>query len=116
MLPNNAKTLLKVKAGSDKGAFDLIANLVYSTTSDTDHFTYDLIEDAEGKKPGSSNGSDKKGKTPMSAPMAALLGKGAQEFIEFNTGNSNSVYLKGIMGTMGKEGENGGVLPAGSSL
>lgn len=116
MLPSNAKTLLKVKAGSDKGAFDLIANLVYSTTSDTDHFTYDLIEDAEGKKPGSSNGSDKKGKTPMSAPMAALLGKGAQEFIEFNTGNSNSVYLKGIMGTMGKEGENGGVLPAGSSL
>lgn len=116
MLPNNAKTLLKVKAGSDKGAFDLIANLVYSTTSDTDHFTYDLIEDAEGKKPGSSDGSDKKGKTPMSAPMAALLGKGAQEFIEFNTGNSNSVYLKGIMGTMGKEGENGGVLPAGSSL
>lgn len=116
MLPSNAKTLLKVKAGSDKGAFDLIANLVYSTTSDTDHFTYDLIEDAEGKKPGSSNGSDNKGKTPMSAPMAALLGKGAQEFIEFNTGNSNSVYLKGIMGTMGKEGENGGVLPAGSSL
>lgn len=116
MLPSNARTLLKVKAGSDKGAFDLIANLVYSTTSDTDHFTYDLIEDAEGKKPGSSDGSDKKGKTPMSAPMAALLGKGAQEFIEFNTGNSNSVYLKGIMGTMGKEGENGGVLPAGSSL
>lgn len=116
MLPNNAKTLLKVKAGSDKGAFDLIANLVYSTTSDVDHFNYDLIEDAEGKKPGSSSGSDSKGKTPMSAPMAALLGKGAKEFIEFNTGNSNSVYLKGIMGTMGREGENGGVLPAGSSL
>ena len=116
MLPNNAKTLLKVKAGSDKGAFDLIANLVYSTTSETNNFTTELIEDEDGKKPGTKGSSESSSSLPMSAPMAALLGKGAKEYIEFNTGNSNSIYLKGIMGTMGKEGENGGVLPAGSSL
>lgn len=52
MLPDNAKTLLKVKTGSDRGAIDLISNFVTGQTSSTYEFTPEMEEDAEDKKPG----------------------------------------------------------------
>lgn len=117
MLPDNAKTLLKVKTGSDKNALNMLAGFVSGQVDSTYEFNVDMVEDASGHKPGSKTKDASSGSgTPMSAAMAAVLGKGAKEEVIFNTGNSNSIKMLGIVGTLGKEGENGGALPAGSSL
>lgn len=69
MLPDNAKTLLKVKTGSDKGAVDLITNFITGQTSSTYEFTPDMEEDEKGRKVGSksseSNPDDKINNDPF---------------------------------------------------
>jgi len=52
----------------------------------------------------------------MSPAMAALLGKSYKTEVELNLGNSMSFKSDAYVLTIGKEGETGGALPAGSSL
>lgn len=53
MLPDNAKTLLKVKTGSDKNALNMLAGFVSGQVDSTYEFNVDMVEDAFGLKPGS---------------------------------------------------------------
>lgn len=59
VLPDNAKQLLKLKTGSQKGVQDFIVNSVARRASSTYRFTADLIEDEEGNKPGTKKTATK---------------------------------------------------------
>lgn len=58
MLPENAKTLLKLKTGDLDGAKKLITQFVQTGTSEDVKFTVDLLEDENGNKPGTKSKND----------------------------------------------------------
>ena len=55
MLPDNAKTLLKVKAGGAKQAIDLLTSFISGQTNSDYDFQPELIEDKDGNKPGNKS-------------------------------------------------------------
>lgn len=55
-LPENAKTLIKLKSdGTTKGVINYISDYVLGQVDDKVQFDVDMVEDAEGKKPGSNS-------------------------------------------------------------
>lgn len=75
MLPDNAKTLLTLKSGGTKEALDTIANMLYSTVSQTSEFIPELIEDEFGEKPGSKE-KNSEDKSPTNLLSSIAKGQG----------------------------------------
>lgn len=75
MLPDNAKTLLKVKTGSDKNALNMLAGFVSGQVDSTYEFNVDMVEDAFGLKPGSAT-KDQSEKTHTDLFQNIIRGEG----------------------------------------
>lgn len=92
VLPENAKTLLKLKSdGSEKGALSIIGSLISSTSSETHKFDLTQVKDKNGSNTGSGSGSGSEPKQELTPALAFVLGMGERSIIEFNTGTSYSV-------------------------
>lgn len=61
-LPENMKTVLGFRTGSQENVIDLISTALSTTMDETRKFTSNMIEDEAGNKPGSKNSSSKEGK------------------------------------------------------
>lgn len=95
MLPDNAKTLLTLKSGGAKEALDTIANMLYSTVSQTSEFIPELIEDEFGNKPGSKEKSDDdKMKTDLFTNIARGQG-GTQTTFNLMDEDGKTLQLQG---------------------
>lgn len=98
-LPDNAKTLLKVKGGSIEGAFNLIQTLVFSGIDNTIELSNGLVKNPDGSDSGSgsgnsSNGGDAKGKE-MDPATGFILGMGHSQEIILNPGTSYQYKVQG---------------------
>lgn len=77
-LPNNAKTLLKLKSdGTDKGAYDLIGQIVNSKVSQSKNFELDLIAGKTAKQSSKDTGkSSSKDDTDLKTSLELNVMKG----------------------------------------
>lgn len=75
ILPDNAKSLLKIKTGSKEGAEQMISSFIGGQTSDTKEFSADWIIDENGEKPGSK---ESKSSSEANADLFSdiIMGKG----------------------------------------
>lgn len=96
MLPQNAKSLLAYKAGSDEGALDLIASYITAGTSVTRKFETKMVKDKNGD---SLEGSGNKN-IDLDPVKAFVLGKGYQQSIALNMGNSYTLNVNGRYGIL----------------
>jgi hypothetical protein len=96
MLPQNAKSLLAYKAGSNEGALDLIANYITAGTSVTRKFETKMVKDKNGD---SLDGSGNKN-IDLDPVKAFVLGKGYQQSIALNMGNSYTLNVNGRYGIL----------------
>lgn len=111
MLPENAKTLLKLKTGNESGARKLISQMICQTISNTEHFEPELQKDENSK---SSSSSSSNGDTTLSAVQQMVLGYGYSEPMSINIGNSYNITTNAVHNTLvSKEGN---PLKAGDSL
>ena len=98
ILPENAKTVLKVKAGGTEKAYEMIANFIASGTSDSIEHKESYVLDADGKKPGSkgssSTGSDNSPKTGIVTNF--ILGRGKDEDFVVMNGTSVGLRVSGV--------------------
>ncbi len=110
MLPENAKTVLKVKAGGTKKAYEMIANFIASGTSDTIEHKESYILDAEGKKPGSRSGSGSSEDSPKTGTVTNfILGRGKEETFTVMNGTSVGLNVTGVSApTVDNTGKIGG--------
>lgn len=93
-LPENAKSLLKLKtkSGTDKEAVELVSQLIDSTLSNKSQFTLDIDTPDKGKKDGSSDGSNKGFKLD---PVSLLLsGRGQKEKAIIQTAAGKNMGLE----------------------
>lgn len=113
MLPANAKTLLQTKVGSEDNAKALIFQLLVSGTSSTNSIKWDLIEKADGTKPGSkeSADADKRNNDPVTGFIAGL---GYEKEGNINIGTSQSFKVNGRYSTL--VDKSGSLLPANSTF
>lgn len=104
-LPQNAKSLLKVKGGSEEGAYNLMQALTFSSLSETEEYSNTLTENPKDKKSGSGkkgsgSGSeddedvDKADKDNFYRAMIRQEG-GTQSSFELNTGTNHSLKVDG---------------------
>lgn len=93
MLPENAKTLLKVKTGSEQGSINLIASLVGSGMSGESKFTTNLELDAEGRKPGSKKESEE-GLDKLKTNVALQFVQGRGHTYDFNIMNGTAEAIR----------------------
>lgn len=136
MLPTNAKTLLKIKSGNsenpDKGAMEMIFNLLSSKASSTQSVSVDYQSDLNidgSKKKSSSSKDDDPGsldKLELSGPELFLAGYGNKQMFTINAGSNDAINTMGTtlpltdgsgknLGTMCSlqevsEGQYGGIL------
>lgn len=96
MLPQNAKSLLAYKAGSNEGALDLIANYITAGTSVTRKFETKIVKDKDGNL---VDGSGNKN-IDLDPVKAFVLGKGYQQSIPLNMGNSYTLNVNGRYGLL----------------
>lgn len=96
-LPDNAKTLLKVKGGSVEGAFNLIQTLVFSGLDNTIELPNGLTKNSDGSGDSGSggNGGDAKG-IEMTPSIGFILGMGYSREIKMNPGTVYEFSLHGI--------------------
>lgn len=107
-LPNNAKTLLSIKAGGDKNVEGLIMSLIQSRTNETRHVSTDFKktwDDLTGSK--NSKGQDSKdsmGDVKYNTASEWLKGYGVLEQFIINPGSNNafSVITNGLQLTSSK--------------
>lgn len=107
MLPDNAKTLLKVKAGGAKQAIDLLTSFVSGQTDHEYNFDPELLEDKDGNKPGSKNSTGGSQNDVKSAVAAQWYqGYGSNEDIVLNGGTTYAVQAKSfVMPIVSKEND-----------
>lgn len=105
VLPENYKTILKLHAGGDEGAKDLILSFLTSQTSNS--YKEDIA-------PLTGKASDKNEGVKSNPLMNFLLGLGHQENISFNTGTSMEVHAVGRYGIL--QNSNGQNLGQGHTL
>lgn len=88
-LPNNAKSLLKFKGGSNEGAFNLIQTLVFSGLDYSREYTQSLIKNpnSEDNNSKSSSSSDKDDKSNPYFNMVKQIG-GTETPIIIRKGNT----------------------------
>lgn len=113
-LPENAKTLLqtKTKGGSEEEAKQLMSELIVSKTSNTHNFNISL--DSVTGKSGSGSKSGSNDTTKNDPVKSFILGKGYQQPIGINVGNSYTHTVNGRYGVLiDKQGK---ALGANSSL
>lgn len=100
-LPDNAKTLLKVKGGSVEGAFNLIQTLVFSGIDNTIELSNGLIKNPDGSSSsGSSESSGSSGdKSDKVNWFTGLQNEENGTYGEFqlNVGTSNSMFVEGTI-------------------
>lgn len=120
-LPDNARTLLTIKAGGEEKATDLVWQLIQSRTSETSHtsttqeqtWDYHAESGGKGKGKGSGNGDDLED-VKWNSASEWLKGYGTTEMFTINPG---SIYSYGVTanGLMLTDSENK-PLGAGSTL
>ena len=117
-LPDNAKTLLSIKAGGEENAADLVWQLIQSRTSDTRHLTTDFEKTwdeltGDGKKKGKGD-EDPLEDTKLNIATQFLLGYGVREQFLINPGGNRAFAVSAnALQLVTKDGES---LGAGSTL
>lgn len=93
IIPDNAKTLLTYKTGSEQAAKELIFKRLGAQANPYTSFdtTYEL--DLDGNKPGAKEKETKKESFELTPAMALALGRGPQSNIKINVGNSHDVNV-----------------------
>lgn len=99
MLPQNAKTLLQFKGGSEKAAKELIFTRLSAQLNPYSAFDTDLILDASGNKPG-SDGTKKDGLPDLTEAEKWLYGYGYEESFNLVGGTSNGIRFKSTVLSM----------------
>lgn len=112
MLPQNAKSLLMVKSGSEQGVIDLITNMILRTVDNTFDLSFDLEEEGNDKKSGSSGGSE--GNLSLTPTQMMVLDYGYSEPIVLNIGTSYQFTGRGLHNTL--QTKDGTPLVIGDSL
>lgn len=95
IIPDNARTLLVYKTGSEQAAKELIFKRLGAQANPYTSFdtTYEL--DLEGNKPGAKEKTEKEQNFELTPAMALALGRGSQKQIRINVGNSNEIVVNG---------------------
>lgn len=98
-LPDNAKTLLKVKGGSVEGAFNLIQTLVFSGIDNTIELSNGLVKNTDGSDSNDSSGSGDKDKSDKINPYINMLNEEGASYQRFhlNPGTSYSMSITGAV-------------------
>lgn len=105
MLPENAKSLLKLKTGNADKAKELLYNYLGAQSSNTSDFKVDMKE-----VPGSKSGSGSKDEGwDLNPVMAFVLGRGPAEKLKINVGGSYEISTTGRLSILTKDGKNLGV-------
>lgn len=93
-LPENAKTLLKIKSdGTEQGALQLIESVISSKESTTQQFDLDLIG---GKTQSATNSSKDSDKLKTSLPLNVQKGIGGTDsYVEIDRGDGIYMNIKG---------------------
>lgn len=93
MLPDNAKNLLKIKAGGLDKAYNLAKDMMLSTTSSTDEMELDYLTDKEGNKPGEKAKEDK---TPGADLFSSISqGQGPEGTFQMMNADGYSMTITG---------------------
>ena len=95
MLPKNAKALLEYKTGSPEKSLDLIMNYITAGTSSTINWDTKLVKDEAGA---GADGGNKN--IELDPAKAFVLGKGYQQAIQLNMGNSYTLNVNGRYGVI----------------
>lgn len=120
-LPDNAKTLLSIKAGGADKATDLVWQLIQSRTGETRHLTMDfektwdnLIGEGKGKGKGKGDDEDPLEDTKLNIATQFLLGYGVREQFLINPGGNRAFSVSAnALQLVTKDGQS---LGAGSTL
>lgn len=96
MLPQNAKSLLAYKAGSESQAINLVAQYITSGTSNTTKWSSKMVKDKDGN---TLTGEGNKN-IDLDPVKAFILGKGYQQAIPMNMGNSYTLTVNGRYGLL----------------
>lgn len=111
-LPENAKTLLKIKSrAGENGAKELIQKLILSTTDNTSQFTFDL-EDSSTVTTNSTNTKKTSGGFDMDPVSLLQAGYGQKETITIQTaaGGTRGIQVPTVrMPIVTKEGKSIGI-------
>ena len=113
VLPENAKTLLIYKTGSEEAAKELIFKRIGAQANPYSKFTTNYELDLEGNKPGAKENTEKEQNFELTPAMALALGRGSQKQIRINVGNSNEIVVNGRHSILNNGAEN---LGAGKTL
>lgn len=100
MLPENMKTLLKVKGGGTSGAQELIASFVASGLTDKTTYSETYILDKNGDKPGSkgSSSSSEGDKSYKPGPATMFLeGRGQETEFVIQNGTADGIKVRSNM-------------------
>lgn len=96
MLPQNAKSLLAYKAGGESQAINLVAQYITSGTSNTTKWSSKMVKDKDGNT--LTGGGNKN--IDLDPVKAFILGKGYQQAIPMNMGNSYTLTVNGRYGVL----------------
>lgn len=113
VLPENAKTLLIYKTGSEEAAKELIFKRIGAQANPYSKFTTNYELDLDGNKPGAKEKETKEESFELTPAMALALGRGSQQLIKINVGNSNNIEVVGKHSVLNNGTEN---LGAGNTL
>lgn len=95
MLPQNAKTLLMAKTGSQEASINLIGSLIASGASNETKFTTNLELDAEGRKPGSKKETEEGlDKLKTNVALQFVQGRGYTSDFNIMSGTSEAIRVK----------------------
>ena len=100
ILPDNAKAVLKIKAGSSKGAIELIGQLVASGTTDKSTHKESYVLDADGNKPGSNKGGGSDGKYKPGVVSNFIRGNGKESTFTIMNGTNDGIQVHGVTSTL----------------
>lgn len=96
MLPQNAKSLLAYKAGGQDKAMNIIYDYITAGTSTTNKWSTKIVKDKDGNL---VDGSGNKN-IDLDPVKAFVLGKGYQQSIPLNMGNSYTLNVNGRYGLL----------------